>query len=547
VSTSPETISVENDGTFSAAFVVPGTETEDGEKTVQATDNSDFANSASASFEVTGTGGSSEEEEVEESTGDPDARSSSITIDEDTSRIIGLRATHQDDNVHFSIEDIPLHGSLSEFDSEAGTVIYSPNTNYFGTDRFTFRVEGGDVLGTVSITIREINDRPTARSQQVATPEESALQFTLSGSDVDVGDAVTFSIVGVPTHGRLSGTAPNVTYLPDKDYDGFDSFRYSASDGLATSDIATVSIRVTGVNDPPVVDAETSLITKENDSIRITLLATDIDSESVSFSIGSPPEHGILTEPLRSAPHVAMSEYTPNPNYAGQDSFTFTVNDGSEDNGVSNTGRVSILVGSTTNGNSNFEPNFGSGEVATVSPPESSSSIQGSGSPGDSAESSGPEAVLTADIDSSDDIPTSENMPNSVTTGHIPDTIPPNLVVPSREIILDASSLIGATVNYESSANDNVDGVVIPKCYPRSGLMFPVGESVVKCTATDKAGNTSERSFAIIVRPFEFNDNNLAQMLLSLLIVGVGGVIVTVIMIIRKRRRVKGLIQPRHS
>ena len=526
VNTSPETVSVKKDGKFSAKFSVPDIDADDDEeKTVRATDNSIFRNSASASFEVTGTGGSSEEEEEEESTRDAYARSQSITIDEDASRLVVLRATHQDDNVHFSIEDIPLHGSLSEFDSEAGTVIYSPNENYYGTDRFTFRVEGGDVLGTVSITIREINDRPTARSQQVATLEESALQFTLSGSDVDVGDAVTFSIVGVPTHGTLSGTAPNVTYTPDKDYDGFDSFRFSTSDGVATSDIATVSIRVTGVNDPPIVDDETRIITKENDDVRITLMATDIDSDFVSFSIVSGPEHGTLSHPMTTAPHVAMATYTPNPNYAGQDSFTFIVNDGSEDNDISNTGRVNILVGSSVNIS---DESVGGNNAAGSSEP--SSSPEGSGIPADTAENG---EIIDA-LNGGADINDNNSGPSNISTENLLDTIPPNLLVPSRQIILDASTLIGATVNYESSANDNVDGVVIPKCYPRSGLMFPIGESVVKCIASDKQGNTAEKAFNVIVQPFKFDESSLRSYI-TILIASVGGVAAAV-MLIRKRR-----------
>jgi len=114
------------------------------------------------------------------------------------------------------------------------------------------------------------------------------------------------------------------------------------------------------------------------------------------------------------------------------------------------------------------------------------------------------------------------------------DTIPPNLLVPSRQIILDASTFIGATVNYESSANDNVDGIVIPKCYPRSGLMFPIGESVVKCTAIDRQGNTAERAFNVIVQPFKFDESSLRSSI-TILIASVGGVAAAV-MLIRKRR-----------
>ena len=524
VNTSPKTVSVKADGEFIAEFNVPDVNADvDDVKTVRAIDNSIFRNSASASFEVIASGGSSNDGEEGSTDDAAAARSQSVTIDEDTSRVIALKASHQDDTVHFSIRDNPSHGSLSEFDSEAGTVLYTPYADYFGSDRFTFRVQGSDAVGTVSITIREINDSPTARNQQVETLEESAVQFTLSGSDVDVGDAVTFTIVGVPTHGRLSGTAPNITYLPDKDYYGLDSFRFRTSDGTADSDIATFSIRVTGVNDPPVVDAQTNIITKENDDVRITLIATDIDSQTISFSIVSDPEHGILTEPMTTAPHVAIATYTPNPNYAGRDTFTFTVNDGTEDNGVSNTGSVSILVGSPVN--ISDEP-VGGTNIAESSEP---SLPEGSGNQADVGNGEIDDALNGgADINDSND------SPSNISTGDLFDVIPPSLIVPSRSIIIDASTLIGATVNYESTANDNVDGPVAIHCYPRSGLMFPVGESVVKCNATDKAGNTSERAFGVIVRPFKLDASSLLPISIAVIIAGIG--VATALIVIRKRR-----------
>ena len=121
-----------------------------------------------------------------------------------------------------------------------------------------------------------------------------------------------------------------------------------------------------------------------------------------------------------------------------------------------------------------------------------------------------------------------------ITTGNVFDVTPPSLLVPSQSIILDASTLIGATVNYESTAIDNIDGPITPHCYPRSGLMFPIGESVVKCNATDKAGNTSERAFGVIVKPFKLDEDSL-QLLVAIIIAVVGAAIV--LMIFRNRRR----------
>jgi hypothetical protein len=322
----------------------------------------------------------------------------------------------------------------------------------------------------------------------------------------------------------LSGTAPDITYTPDKDYDGFDSFRFTTSDGTADSDVATVSIRVTGVNDPPAVDAQTNIITKVNDDIRITLIATDIDSDTVSFSIDSAPEHGTLSRPMTTAPNVAIATYTPNPNYSGQDTFTFTVNDGSEDNGVSNIGRVTILVGSPAN--------ISDESISDNNIDESSelpSTSEESGNQAGITENGETGTALTGTTDNNDG-----GDPSNISRGDLLDIIPPSLLVPSRSIIIDASTLIGATVNYESSANDNVDGQITPHCYPRSGLMFPIGESVVKCTATDKAGNTSERAFGVIVKPFKFDGSSLLPISIAIIIAGIG--VATALMVIRKRR-----------
>ena len=61
-----------------------------------------------------------------------------------------------------------------------------------------------------------------------------------------------------PAHGTLSGTAPNLTYTPAADYNGPDSFTFSASDGQATSAPATVSIAVTHVNHAPTANAQSA-------------------------------------------------------------------------------------------------------------------------------------------------------------------------------------------------------------------------------------------------------------------------------------------------
>lgn len=82
------------------------------------------------------------------------------------------------------------------------------------------------------------NQPPVATDQSVATDEDTAKAITLTASDPD-NDPLTYSLVSVPAHGSLSGTMPDLTYTPDANYTGPDSFTFKANDGQADSNVAT--------------------------------------------------------------------------------------------------------------------------------------------------------------------------------------------------------------------------------------------------------------------------------------------------------------------
>ena len=94
------------------------------------------------------------------------------------------------------------------------------------------------------------NQTPVADDQTVTTDEDTAAAITLTGSDPD-GDSLTFAVTAGPSHGALTGTVPDLTYDPDADWNGADSFTVTVFDGAATSPPATVSITVDPVNDEP--------------------------------------------------------------------------------------------------------------------------------------------------------------------------------------------------------------------------------------------------------------------------------------------------------
>jgi len=183
------------------------------------------------------------------------------------------------------------------------------------------RVTDGDgATDSDTTTVTLTNLAPTANAQAASTDEDTALAITLTGSDPG-SDPLTFAIGTGPANGTLSGTAPNVTYTPNPDFNGADSFTFTVNDGALDSASATVSITVNPVNDAPTADAQV-VSTDEDVPLPITLTGTDPESDPLTFAIGTGPANGVLSG---TAPDVT---YTPNANYNGADSFTFTVNDG---------------------------------------------------------------------------------------------------------------------------------------------------------------------------------------------------------------------------
>ena len=264
----------------------------------------------------------------------PVANNQSINVTEDVAKAITLTASDVDGNtLTYSVVVSPTHGTLS---GTAPNLTYTPAANYSGNDYFTFKVNDGTVdsnIATVSITVTPVNDAPVANNQNVTTLEDTQVAITLTGSDVDA-DAITFTVVALPTRGTLSGVAPNLTYTPAANYNGSDSFTFKVNDGTVDSNIATVSITDTPVNDAPVANNQSVSVT-EDVAKAITLTASDVDGNTLAYTVVTSPTHGTLSG---SAPNLT---YTPAANYNGNDSFTFKANDGTVD---SNIATVSITV-----------------------------------------------------------------------------------------------------------------------------------------------------------------------------------------------------------
>ncbi|WP_049722685.1 choice-of-anchor A family protein [Gilvimarinus polysaccharolyticus] len=153
-----------------------------------------------------------------------------------------------------------------------------------------------------------------------------AVEATLKGSDQD-GDLLTFVIVDAPQNGQLSGDLPNLTYTPNAGFLGVDTFTYLASDGESDSVLATVIITVKTTNDAPTANSA-NVTAVQGEAQAITLVGSDINGDTLSFSVVQESSHGSLSGT------GGNLIYTPNVGFVGDDSFTFVSNDGLVDSAI---------------------------------------------------------------------------------------------------------------------------------------------------------------------------------------------------------------------
>jgi Ca2+-binding RTX toxin-like protein len=218
-----------------------------------------------------------------------------------------------------------------------GNVIFTPNTNYNGVADFTFTVSdgnGGSVVKTANLTVSPVNDAPTASNINTNINEDSQYVISVasllaqSGAvDID-GDALTISSVQGATNGSVAINNGNVIFTPTANYNGAASFTYMVSDGNGGTVLKTANITVAAVNDAPTANNIAATINEDNKYIvtAANLLtasgAIDVDLDTLTISSVQGASNGTVSLVSGSV------TFTPNANYNGAASFTYTVNDG---------------------------------------------------------------------------------------------------------------------------------------------------------------------------------------------------------------------------
>ena len=277
----------------------------------------------------------------------PEALNDSYTATEDTVLVIdaanGVIANDSDadgDPLDAIKLTDPAKGTVELNDD--GSFTYTPDANATGTDTFTYRASDGSAdsnVATVTIDITPVNDAPIATDDSYSTAEDTPLTIAAAGlllndSDPD-GDPLTAIQVSQPSQGTITVDANGgFTYTPNANATGADSFTYQVNDGDLDSAVATVSIQIDAVNDPP--EALNDLYTTTEDTplviaTAVGVLANDSDVD------GDPLDAIKLTDPSKGTVTLNVDgsfTYTPDANATGTDTFTYKANDGSVDSNV---------------------------------------------------------------------------------------------------------------------------------------------------------------------------------------------------------------------
>jgi hypothetical protein len=223
-------------------------------------------------------------------------------------------------------------------ETKSQTITINPTYFRDGSGNWKIKVKGikstatqfdfkGDLIKfEVTYTLPPVNNPPVAYDQSVTTAEDTPKGITLTASDPD-SDPLTYFIVTGPSHGSLSGSPPSVTYTPNLNYNGADSFTFKAYDGQAYSNVATVSITVTPVNDPPVVGNIPDVTFPEDgsdSSIDLDDYVSDVDNTDAEMTWTFTGDVNIIVS-IDSGTRVVT--FTAPTNWFGQETITFRATD----------------------------------------------------------------------------------------------------------------------------------------------------------------------------------------------------------------------------
>ncbi|TRO62872.1 Ig-like domain-containing protein, partial [Christiangramia sabulilitoris] len=303
------------------------------DNTVTYTPNADF--NGTDTFEYTATVTNADGSTTSETT------TVTVTVEPVADAVADMATTQEDEAVVIDVLDNDTYAAGTDVEVTStttpangsvvinadNTVTYTPNADFNGTDTFEYTATVTNADGsttsettTVTVTVEPVAD---AVADMATTQEDETVVIDVLDNDTyAAGTDVAVTAASAPVNGSVVINSDNtVTYTPNADFNGTDTFEYTATltnaDGSMTSETTTVAVTVTPVADA-VADTAT---TSEDEAVTIDVLDNDTYNAAtdVEVTAASAPANGNVV--INSDNTVT---YTPNPDFNGTDTFEYT-------------------------------------------------------------------------------------------------------------------------------------------------------------------------------------------------------------------------------
>jgi len=229
-----------------------------------------------------------------------------------------------------------------------GTWSYAPPASFQSLNdgqsaqvTFQYKANDGTVdsnVATVTITVNGANDAPAAQDGSASVTEDGSL----AGQSViatEPGATLTYAVVGTAPSGLSFHPDGTWSYAPPASFQSLDTnesaqvtFQYKANDGTADSNIATVTITVTGANDAPVAQSASASVSEDGTLTGQSVVATDVDVETLTYAVVGTAPSGLVFDPNGTWSYAPPASFQAlDTNESAQVTFQYKANDGTVD------------------------------------------------------------------------------------------------------------------------------------------------------------------------------------------------------------------------